>query len=188
MKKKFMYNLPYNLHRYMLLLGLFVIGLMYVYPLADLSASEYAKHTSQADLSEGFIIMFKEVSYLFLFGLIIFFFLTEFKIISMPAILIYGIVVIIKVGIPFGKYFNYDYVYESFYNHSEYNLLMRFTYCMNEALGWGNDMLSAKRCEVGQILCVVLFGVMVIMMVVTLVMLIKVLIKKYVKKEEGEFY
>ncbi len=188
MKNKIMYDLPYNLHRYILLLGMAIMGLMYVFPLADLDASEYTKHTSQADLSEGFIIMFKEVSYLLLFGVIIYFFLKEFKVISIVATFVYGVVVIAKIGIPYAKYFDYEYVYKSFETHSDSNLIMRFTFDMNEASGWGNDMLSAKRCEVGQILCVVIFGAMVVLMLVSLAMLIKVFIRKYIKKEEGEFY
>ncbi len=185
MKNKILYNLPYNLHRYILLMGIFVIGLMYLFPLADLGASVYANNTSQDDLSYGFMTMFKDVTYLFVFGLIIFFFLKEFKVISMPAILIYAVIVIMKVGIPFGKYFDYEYVFEHFYTDSK--LLMKFTYYIRKARG-GEDLLSAMRCEVGQILCVAIFFVMVLMMAVTLVMFARVLVKKFIKKEEGEFY
>ncbi len=187
MKNKVLYNLPYNLHRYILLLGMFVMGLMYVFPLADLRASVYANNTTQDDLSYGFTSMFKEVTFLLLFGVLIFIFLKEFKIISMPAILIYGVVVLMRVGIPFPQYFDYNYVFDHLFWQNKSNLLMRFTYYIRVA-GGGDDPFSAKRCEVGQILCVATFCVMLLMIVVTSVMLIKVYIRKYIKKEEGEFY
>ncbi len=191
-------NMIFNSPRYMLLFGVFVIGLMYLFPLGDLSPSVYANNTTQADMEEGFVSIFKVVTFLFVLGFMIFIVLRKIKFISMIAILLYGTLVITKVGIPYEKYFDLKYVEESFLAHSESNLIMRFTYYVWDAGELGDDILSARRCEVGQEMCVVIFWAMVAMLAVTTVMLIISLfmfikenswsdIKEMIKKKKMDF-
>ncbi len=163
MKNRIVSNLP----RYMLLLGILAIGLMYLFPLGDLNPSVYAKHTTQADMAEGFMFAFKEITFLVVLGFIIFIILRKFKFTSMIAILLYGILAISKVGIPFQGYFGAKYGE----GITDYNLIVHFV-MSEQVAGWGDDTLSARRCEVGQEMCVIIFWAMVVLLAVTTVILI----------------
>lgn len=166
MSKK-IYKVPY----YTLIILLLIMSLLYVFPLANTSPAVYSTNTSQADLHEGFTNILLITSTLVFCGFCIGYIFDKYMTFSTILIVLYGLITIKLMGIPYKRYFDIDYVRNSFETHDENNIIMRFTYDKWEAES-GGDLLSSLRCDIGRYICVIVTIAAFIMIISAIIVMI----------------
>lgn len=163
-------------------LSIFLLGLymlIYIFPLGDVPASVSVSHIHQDDVSFEFQILAVTVGTGFILALITYImFRFRYRIVPLILTVINGVLQwIIIDGIP-----KSDLLWLFKDDYTPINALNRFRTNKDNAV-YARDELSAFRCEVGEILCVIILIVIAIMVIYAIVIIVIMSVYKILGKD-----